>query len=329
MLPAEDDGQRSPSSGFSDGADDDDDEDDASRDPSLDWPEVHQAVQDTITELGGRVHPKLNWSAPKDAAWISVTNSLECQTANDIYLLLKSSDFVSHDLAHAFDGCAVDDGDATETAVPYHLVLRKSIPSVIPSMEFRCFVKARAVVGICQRDLNHYDFLPSLLPTLQRLILDFFAAKIRDKFPDPNYVFDVYIPQPKERARVWLIDINPWAPRTDPLLFSWMELLSDEFPPVQDQAERAADGDAEGSEAVGADDAASDSDAEEVPHVEFRIVKRDDPEAYSFTTPQYSAHKLPKEVVDAGMTEGGIREFLERWNNIQFEDAADSDGDEG
>jgi len=29
---------------------------------------------------------------------------------------------------------------------------------------------------------------------------------------------------------------------------------------------------------------------------ELRLVKRDDPEAYSFNTPQYSAHKLPKEV---------------------------------
>jgi len=29
---------------------------------------------------------------------------------------------------------------------------------------------------------------------------------------------------------------------------------------------------------------------------ELRLVKKDDPEAYSFNTPQYSAHKLPKEV---------------------------------
>ena len=29
---------------------------------------------------------------------------------------------------------------------------------------------------------------------------------------------------------------------------------------------------------------------------ELRLVKKDDPEAYNFNTPQYSAHKLPKEV---------------------------------
>jgi D123 len=276
----------------------DSDDDEAQRDPSHDWPEVHAAVISTIAELGGKVHPKLNWSAPKDATWMATTNSMECTSANDIYLLLKSSDFVTHDLEQTFDGCVSED---EEMKVPYHLVLRKSIPSVVTSMEFRCFVKDREIVGICQRELNHYEFLPSLIPLLQRLIGDFFEEKLRDKFPDPNFVFDVYIPQPKEKARVWLIDINPWAPRTDPLLFSWMELLSNV---VQNGTDSAA---------------ADDEDVEDIPHYpEFRIVKRDDPEAYSFNSPLYSAHKLPKDVVDAGLGGGGgIREFLEKWNEIQ------------
>lgn len=71
---------------------------------------------------------------------------------------------------------------------------------------------------------------------------------------------------------------------------------------------------------------------------ELRLVKKDDPEAYNFNTPQYSAHKLPKEVgttrivpafylegdaneitqvVDVGM--GGaqsIQEFAQRWREI-------------
>ena len=241
---------------------------------------------------------------------------MQCTTANDIYLLLKSSDFVTHDLEEVFDGCANENGEPA--SVPYYLVLRKSIPSVVTSMEFRCFVRDRNIVGICQRDLNHYDFMSSLIPTLQQLISEFFGEKLRDKFPDPNYVFDVYIPQPKEKARVWLIDINPWAPRTDPLLFSWMELLSDVFAPeASDQIS---------SEQLSIDmtqtnqvSSSEDDETEEVPHqAEFRIVKRDDPEAYSFNTPLYSAHKLPRDIVDAGLAGGaGIRDFLDRWNNIQ------------
>ena len=50
---------------------------------------------------------------------------------------------------------------------------------------------------------------------------------------------------------------------------------------------------------------------------EFRLVNRDDPEAYSFNTPQYSAHKLPKDVVDAGADgEAGLREFMGTWREI-------------
>ena len=49
----------------------------------------------------------------------------------------------------------------------------------------------------------------------------------------------------------------------------------------------------------------------------FRLVNRDDPEAYSFNTPQYSAHKLPREVVDASADgEAGLREFMGTWREI-------------
>ena len=66
--------------------------------------------------------PKLNWSAPKDATWISLKqNSMECNTPNDIYLLLKSSDFITHDLEHAFDGCA-EDPSITKESTQYVLV---------------------------------------------------------------------------------------------------------------------------------------------------------------------------------------------------------------
>jgi hypothetical protein len=119
-------------------------------DPSHAFPEVHQQIKDAINELGGLVAPKLNWSAPKDATWISMTkNSMECATANDIYLLLKSSDFVTHDLEHAFDDTDPNtEIDITRDSIKYALVLRKWF-KVNPSCEFRCFVRERRVVGIC------------------------------------------------------------------------------------------------------------------------------------------------------------------------------------
>ena len=65
---------------------------------------------------------------------------------------------------------------------------------------------------------------------------------------------------------------------------------------------------------------------------EFRLVNRDDPEAYSFNTPQYSAHKLPKDVVDAGSDgEAGLREFMGQWRDIvsQQEKVNDDEDENG
>jgi hypothetical protein len=223
---------------------------------------------------------------------------MECRTPNDIYLLLKSSDFVTHDLAHAFD----DTEDSPETPhIPYHLVLRKWI-MLNPSVEFRCFVRNRTLIALCQRDLNHFEFLFNMQGKLRDAIQEFFELRLKDTFPDPNFTFDVYIPPPHDR--VWLMDINPWAHRTDPLLFSWMELLTLPGPatPVGNTNDELDE-----DEVI---------DTGFVP--EFRLVKRDDPEAYGFTTPQYSAHKLPRDVVDASRGgEGNLREFAMQWQEAQ------------
>ena len=285
--------------------------------------------------------PKLNWSAPKDAIWISATNSMACTTPNDIYLLLKSSDFITHDLEQVFNDCEVESEDESQIAdedeessadeslskIPYHLVLRKTIPAFNPALEIRCFVRSRHLLCMCQRDLNHFDFLPRLIPKLRSLIQDLFDEHLKGSFSDDNFVFDVYIPPPHDR--VWLIDINPWAPRTDPLLFSWMEILN-----MRGEEQGSAEelqggvvrlllnGDYPVSHGIDLGDEKDEEDEEsedeeEIFTPEFRLVNRDDPEAYNFNTPQYSAHKLPKDVVDASADgEAGLREFMGTWREI-------------
>ena len=314
-------------SGIFSGADNNDGGEQEEADPSLHWRDTHEAVERTIEELGGKVAPKLNWSAPKDATWIAATNSMECSSPNDIYLLLKSSDFITHDLAHAFDDTA-DQSTTPDPEIPYHLVLRKWI-NLNPSVEFRCFVRDRQLIALCQRDLNHFDFLFNMQDKLRQLVQDFFDSKLRDTFPDPNFTFDVYIPPPHDK--VWVVDFNPWAMRTDPLLFSWMELLTMDVPEArgQDKDEdvvRIPIARAGGPVVISLDDieSASDSgesdedDVEEIWQPEFRLVRKDDPEAYGFTTPQYSAHKMPKDVVDAASGgEGMMREFAMQWQDAQ------------
>jgi hypothetical protein len=314
-------------SGIFSGADNNDEDDEETADPSIHWRDTHEAIERTIEELGGKVAPKLNWSAPKDATWINATNSMECRTPNDIYLLLKSSDFVTHDLAHAFDD-TIDVDDHPNPEVPYHLVLRKWI-TLNPSVEFRCFVRDRWLIALCQRDMNHFQFLFDMQDKLRDKIQDFFDLKLRDTFPDANFTFDVYVPPPHDK--VWLVDINPWAMRTDPLLFSWMELLTLEVPDIlegQGQAEEttvrlkmAPAGDIDGQDnesEADTDDESDEEDVEEIWQPEVRLVRRDDPEAYGFATPQYSAHKLPKDVVDASRGgEGNMREFAQQWKDAQ------------
>lgn len=310
ILPPED---PTDDSGYSDS--------ESEEDPSERWRDIHDKIHSTIAQLGGKVVPKLNWSAPKDATWMSRTNDMECQTPNDVYLLLKSSDFVTHDLEHALDGC-VD-----TASIPYHLVLRKSF-NLNPSLEFRCFVKDRTVIAISQREMNHFPFLFDLRDSFRSLIKQFFTTRLLPSFADPNFVFDVYIPPPHDH--VWLIDINPWAARTDPLLFSWLELLQMVVPPSAEQ--QSHDGESAATISPGhmhQDERSDGEDVEEMFSPEFRLVARDDPEAYQFSTTKYSAHKLPKDVVDASMTPEGMKSMMEEWRKVMDGEGSEEGDGEG
>lgn len=74
-----------------------------------------------------------------------MSSPLKCTSPADVYLLLKSSDFVTHDLniEYVFEGCADDDQP------PYNveLVLRKWYP-VDRSREVRCFVRNDTLLGL-------------------------------------------------------------------------------------------------------------------------------------------------------------------------------------
>lgn len=41
-------------------------------------------IEDAIASLGGRVAPKLSWSSPHDAAWVSARSSLACCSASEV-----------------------------------------------------------------------------------------------------------------------------------------------------------------------------------------------------------------------------------------------------
>ena len=75
---------------------------------------------------------------------------LHCQTPYDIYLLLKSSDFLSHSMdpqrAYANEGQEETRDIPTKEDMKLELVLRK-YESINPSREFRCFVREDILLG--------------------------------------------------------------------------------------------------------------------------------------------------------------------------------------
>jgi hypothetical protein len=158
------------------------------------FPELEEKILQSIQELGGVVFPKLNWSAPRDAAWIAFGSTLKCTDVASIYLLLKASDFVTHDLLHPFDSAVeilesvehpVDD-ESYPSPMEYCLVLRKWW-DLIPSCEFRCFVRDGILIAACQRDfINYYSFLLSIRNEIGDSIKSFFDREISGKFPDDS-----------------------------------------------------------------------------------------------------------------------------------------------
>lgn len=216
----------------------DDDSDVRDNDDEVDWstaetheaeapsfPELEDKIKFYIDELGGSVFPKLNWSSPKDAKWISATHTLQCNSIGEVILLLKSSDFIAHDLTQPFKNCAdwkPDDSDHSPPYISYELVLKKWV-DVNPGSEFRCFVKDDCLIAICQRDhCNFYEYIVTRTIPIVNDIVSFFREKVQGRFPSRNYVFDVH---QVTKDFVELIDFNPFGVTTDALFFDWDELV--------------------------------------------------------------------------------------------------------
>merc|ERR1712142_120185 len=185
------------------------------------FPLVENQIRSAIKLLGGEVFPKLNWSAPRDAAWISCDKTLKCRSVDDVLLLIKSSDFALRDLTQPFLHCE-DAAEVDETVDQLFLVLRQWRNDIVPNSEFRCFIKNGELVAFCQRhDDAFFPFIAANEAEIRRDIQDFFQRNVKGKFHQDNYVMDVFR---KSRGEVLLLDFGPWGRVTDSLMFDWTEL---------------------------------------------------------------------------------------------------------
>lgn len=215
-----------------DEADEDEDNEDEDDRQEFAFPELDARIREAVREYGA-VFPKLNFSSPKDASWLLPSSSpLKCTAPADVYILLKSSDFITHDLSTdiVFEGCeetsldVITTGRAQETPYELELVLRKWY-AIDRSREIRCFVRNGALIGLSQRDTNFYDFLAEAgtQTTIVTSVRTYWETHVKSKWTGPDsYVFDVLLT--RDLTRFHILDFNPYAPRTDPLLFTYEEL---------------------------------------------------------------------------------------------------------
>ncbi|QPG75543.1 hypothetical protein FOA43_002898 [Brettanomyces nanus] len=279
---------------YSDWEEEEDDDADADADedkdlsnkasPTSTFPSFHQKIKDAIQRLGGKVAPKLNWTSPQDATWMMMNNTMECHNATELYLLLKSSDYINHDIGHAFE-CVTEGPQNVPEGFEYELVLRKWF-DINPSMEFRCFVRDRQLIAISPRDLNYYTFMKDFENEIVDKIDLFFDSVLLPKFDSNSFAFDVYIPKPL--TTVYLVDVNPFARQTDSLLFSWNELAtmkSDDDGPLFRKVEQANSG--------------------------------------RFASRAHSQNQVPKEIVDASLDTEALVELAQGWDKMMKKEDGD------
>ena len=145
------------------------------------FPELEKKIKDSIAKFDGEVFIKFNWSAPRDAVWMN-NGSLKCFSAPDIYLLLKSSDRIIYDLEGMYEYC----GSEKKSPEKATLVIRKWA-NLLPSQEFRLFVKDNELIGLCQRECTTYfPFLKTTIDDISEKICDFFDKEVSGKLPLSN-----------------------------------------------------------------------------------------------------------------------------------------------
>ncbi|KAL7749837.1 hypothetical protein RI367_004713 [Sorochytrium milnesiophthora] len=265
-----------------DDAEEDDVDNDCDEDDLEGFPEVSDAIATALTRLGGTAFPKLNWSAPKDA----------------------SSDFAVHDLEHAYELVTPAPGEAAGSSQPEPVVLAlRKWHDLLPSLEFRCFVRNQRLYAVTQRDTaNHYKHLIDRQDEILDTIEQFFEDVIQHRFLSENYAFDVYLS--RSSLEPFVMDFSPFAASTDPLLFSWQELLE-----------------------LGGhlDNGGSSSSSSEEHEVQLRLVEsRAQGDQYAGKAPAYSANRVPKDVVDLS-SGASIAEFAENWERELQRATANSD----
>jgi hypothetical protein len=178
---------------------------DTEEDTPPSFPELESQIQSILQNYS--VFVKCNDTAPQDAAFFNA-QSLECRTVYDVFLLLKTSDFVQF---------------ALQTyRYPTVLALREYF-SLNSMYEVRCFVRDLQVVCISQRDVGHsYGYLVEEWHNVMEKSTGFLERIVIPKLRElglTDVAVDLYVLE----RRVMVVDLNPMLEMTDGCLYSLEE----------------------------------------------------------------------------------------------------------
>ncbi|CBQ69822.1 related to CDC123-protein controls the cell cycle by controlling eIF2gamma abundance [Sporisorium reilianum SRZ2] len=321
-TPHQHESSRSSSSTASEDGDEDEEEDEGEEAVKL--PALDSAIRAVIRKYDSPVFPKLNWSAPLDAGFMLPGNSLQCLHPEDVYLLLKSSEFVARDLeqiSHLLPSPSL--------RIRPQLVLKKWF-ALSKSYEFRVFVRAAHLLAITQRDVTFYEHLQTraLQSRIKRAIFDFWTHVVapEQKWGLTDYVMDVYLT--KDLARCWLVDVNAWLPRTDTLLFAFDELdalhLREKALRRTDSREDEVDEVQEGVVRLhmsGGENTGLEEEAWGESDVELRVLSDRRMQSAGGTGATYSSNMVPQDLVEFAQSPSNVTQnmsvdqIVRRWND--------------
>lgn len=191
------------------------------------FPNIEKSICEKIAWLGGAAFVKVNWTSARDAKWVAGT--LKCTSPGHVYLLLKSSNFVSQSLSWSTMRRQCTDDDRVDDREDDSVLVLRRWGNIRPSMEFRCFVREKRIVAASQRDaFSFYGFLRSKSSMIVSALRSFFEDEIRPRIDEmgsdwilDSFVMDVFVDR---TYKVHLIDIDVMSRATDPLLFTWSEI---------------------------------------------------------------------------------------------------------
>jgi hypothetical protein len=187
--------------------------------------DIRTRVQESVVKFPNGAFVRLGSRSPKDS-WEGHRHGFKASVGDDpLRFILDCSERMYEDLTLAIQ----------HNYAP-HIWVRQWM--TIPRWaEFRCFMKARKLVGISQYNYLQGESFPEIVrdaDTIRWVIADQFFPTFKAASHLDDVVFDVWVKASHQRdnTRVWevrLVEVNPLFELTDPCLFQWGKQFNGKF----------------------------------------------------------------------------------------------------